>query len=75
MMYETILRSDCCQAPVIELHPDWDDNGEFELWSCSKCKRNCAPEEVCAHCMGTGKVEQANGPDDYETVRCVCQLD
>ena len=30
--------------------------------------------EQCEDCLGTGYVEVANGPDDFDRVKCECQI-
>lgn len=32
------------------------------------------PNDDCPYCEGTGRTQQANGPDDYQEVNCDCTL-
>lgn len=56
-MDETTFISKCCREEANEdykPHPK-DKNEDIDIWVCSKCKKECEVEEVCAYCLGEGE--------------------
>lgn len=83
MEYETVEVSDCCHADLVEGYKNnpRDHHDPIEIYTCSKCGKECEVEEVCAFCRGEGEVttmEQVypNEPHyaDVGTRKCVCQI-
>lgn len=56
----TIEVSACCKADLVEDFREnpRDHHDPIEIYSCSKCKKECEVEEVCAFCRGTGEVSE-----------------
>ncbi len=65
-MEDTILISQCCNKEVSEDYKQspYDKNEDIDIYVCSKCKRECLVNEVCAYCLGTG--EESLDEDDGE---------
>ena len=80
-MPKIIEVSKCCRADLVEDLKDnpRDHHDPIEIYTCSKCKKECEVEEVCEDCRGTGVVFE----NEYEkgqlvgvgTVdkECLCQ--
>jgi hypothetical protein len=92
-MNKTIEVSSCCKADLVEDFRDnpRDHHDPIEIYSCSKCKRECEAEEQATCpldiCDGSGKYEEmeyeCNDSTGYNTLvsgtgrmlTCPCSVD
>lgn len=82
-MRNTVEVSNCCKADLVEDFKDnpADHHSPIEIYTCSKCKKECEVEEVCEFCLGEGEVttmetvwpgEPHQAP--IGTQKCICRL-
>lgn len=70
----------CCKAELVEdfKNNPRDHHDPIEIYTCSKCKKECEVDEVCAECGGTGEVDvpaevrggEIYGPDTRPCSAC-----
>lgn len=80
----TIEVSQCCRADLVEDFKEnpRDHHDPIEIYTCSKCKKECEVEEVCEFCYGEGEVtvdEQVWAGEPHTapigTRKCICRMD
>jgi len=62
---EMITVSTCCKEEAFEDFKEnpRDHHDPIEIYTCSKCKKECDVEDVCAYCYGEGEysVDESDG--------------
>lgn len=83
MLTPQIEVSTCCGVEAIEDYKDnpRDHHDPIEIYTCSKCKKECEVEDVCYFCLGTGEtteMEQVYPNEPHMapigTRKCDCQI-
>lgn len=70
---ETVEVSKCCRADLVEDFKEnpRDHHDPIEIYTCSKCKKECEVEEVCAYCFGEGEYPVDESDGEGHTMRGV----
>jgi len=79
----TIEVSKCCLADLVEDFKEnpRDHHDPIEIYTCSKCKKECEVEEVCEFCYGEGEVstDESDGEGHIMrgvgTQKCICRIE
>lgn len=75
--------STCCRVEAIEDFKEnpRDHHDPIEIYTCSKCKKECDVEDVCEYCLGTGETTEMERVYPNEphmapigTRKCECQI-
>ena len=82
MADETVQVSVCCKADAIEDFKDnpRDHHDPIEIYTCSKCQKECEVEDVCAFCLGEGEysTDESDGEGHVMrgvgTQKCHCKM-
>ena len=87
-MDETTFISKCCREEAFEDFkenpyddPQANEVNPIEIWVCSKCKKECEVEEVCAYCLGDGEysTDESDGEGHIMrgvgTQKCHCTIE